>query len=127
MLDTDSISFALRAQGNVGSALQHHLPSQLCVSAVTVAELRYGADLRQSAKLHELIDRFLSNFEVVPFDEDCASLFGKIASDLNSRGLPIGKLDVMIAAQAMSVGATLVTNNVKHFERVRGLRVENWY
>ena len=127
MLDTDSVSFAIRGQGNVGSALRQHLPSQLCVSAVTVAELRYGADHRKSAKLHELIDRFVSNFEVVAFDEDCASLFGKIASELASRGLPIGKLDVMIAAHAMSVGATLVTNNVKHFTRVRGLSVENWY
>ena len=104
-----------------------HRPSALCVSAVTIAELRFGADHRRSRKLHAKIDTFTSTVEVVPFDEVCARHFGTIASSLAGKGTPIGQLDAMIAATALSVHATLVTNNVQHFKRVRDLRVENWY
>ena len=97
------------------------------MSAITVAELRYGASRRSSRKLHDLIDAFASDISVMPFDETCASNFGAIASELASRGTPVGDFDVLIAAHAMALEATLVTNNVKHFARVRGLHVENWF
>lgn len=127
MLDTDSVSFSLRGEGRVGETILEHRPSELCVSAITVAELRYGAERRGSAKLHALIDTFVSNVAVMPFDDECSTAFGRIASDLAERGSPIGDFDVLIAAHAIVLDLTLVTNNVKHFKRVRGLRTENWY
>jgi tRNA(fMet)-specific endonuclease VapC len=127
MLDTDTVSFALRGQGQVNARIREHQPSALCVSAITVAELRFGADHRKSSAIHAKIDAFLGDLEIVPFDEICARHFGTIGSALAARGTPIGDTDVFIAATAIALQATLVTNNVKHFSRVRGFRVENWY
>jgi tRNA(fMet)-specific endonuclease VapC len=126
MLDTDTVSFALRGVGQVGAALLERAPSEVCISAITLAELRYGADHRQSKKLHGLIDTFTASVVVMPFDEAAATAFGKTASELTRAGTPIGELDTMIAAHALSLDLTLVTNNTKHFRRVAGLRIENW-
>ena len=126
MLDTDSVSFALRGHGRVGARIVEHRPSELCISSITLAELRYGASRRSSARLHESIDAFILNVAVLPFDETCAGHFGALANELATLGTPIGDFDVLIAAHAVAVEATLVTNNVKHFNRVRGLSVENW-
>jgi tRNA(fMet)-specific endonuclease VapC len=127
MLDTDTVSFALRDQGQVNARIRENHPSALCVSAITVAELRFGADQRKSTSINAKIDTFLRDLDIVPFDEICARHFGTIGSALAAQGTPIGEFDVLIAATAIAVQATLVTNNVKHFTRVRGLRVENWY
>jgi tRNA(fMet)-specific endonuclease VapC len=126
LLDTDSVSFALRGQGEVGARLQTQRPSDLCISAITLAELRYGADRKGSRKLHRLIDTFATAVEVVSFDEAAAAEFGRIGSILAERGTPIGEFDVLIAAHAVSLQCTLVTNNVRHFAKVPGLSVENW-
>ena len=126
MLDTDTVSFALRGIGRVTAQMLERRPSQLCISAITVAELRYGAERRQSTKLHARIDTFSSNVAVLPFDESCAARFGALAAELASRGTPIGDFDVLIAAHALAAGAILVTNNTKHFARVRDLTVQNW-
>ena len=127
MLDTDTVSFAIRGQGRVVERIMKHRPSELCISAITLAELRYGATRRKSAKLHALIDAFSGNLAVMPFDETCALEFGRIASELAECGSPIGELDTLIAAHAANLQLTLVTNNVKHFTRVAGLKVENWF
>ena len=126
MLDTDSVSFALRGQGGVGAQILARRPSELCLSSITVAELRYGASRRSSDKLHQLIDAFTSNVAVMPFDDECAARFGEIAGELAAGGVPIGHFDALIAAHAISLEVTLVTNNTKHFSRVRGLNVVNW-
>lgn len=126
MLDTDSVSYALRGQGNVGARILDRRPSELCISAVTLAELRYGAARRESKKLHALIDAFTSNIAVMPFDDTCAMHFGTIASGLAARGSGIGEFDVLIAAHAMALDVTLVTNNTRHFTRVPHLTVDNW-
>jgi tRNA(fMet)-specific endonuclease VapC len=126
MLDTDTVSFALRGQGNVADEILKRVPSELCVSAVTVAELRFGAEKRKSVKLHRLIDTFLAAIAVRPFDQECAEEFGRLANLLADRGEPIGEIDTYIAAHARAMKVTLVTNNVKHFARVAGLKVENW-
>jgi tRNA(fMet)-specific endonuclease VapC len=126
MLDTDSVSFALRGQGGVGPRLLEHRPSEICMSAITLAELRYGAVRRNSRKLDDLIDAFTANVAVMPFDDICALRFGVVASELARRGSPIGEFDALIAAHAIALEVILVTNNVRHFERVPGLRVENW-
>jgi len=126
MLDTDTVSYALRGQGDVGAQILEHRPSELCVSAITVAELRYGTARRKSSRLDQLVDNFISNIAVVPFDETCATNFGRIANELTESGTPIGELDALIAAHAIALSVTLVTNNLKHFSRVPGLKLANW-
>jgi tRNA(fMet)-specific endonuclease VapC len=127
MLDTDSVSFALRGEGRVGARILERRPSELCISAVTLAELRFGAERRRSKKLDGLIETFARNVAIAPFEETAAHSFGSIAADLARRGSPIGELDVMIAAHALALDVTLVTNNLRHFRRVKGLRTETWY
>lgn len=126
LLDTDSVSYALRGHGNVGPRIRSHRPSELCVSAITVAELRFGAERKASRRLHALIDTFTEAVEVAPFDGAAALEFGRIGSVLAERGTPIGEFDVLIAAHAVALRCTLVSNNVKHFSKVPGLSVENW-
>jgi tRNA(fMet)-specific endonuclease VapC len=126
MLDTDTVSFALRGQGRVATRLLEHRPSQLCISSITLAELRYGAEARRSPRLHRLISTFVEPIEIMPFDQSAASRFGTIAAALARRGEPIGTLDTLMAAHASSLRLTLVTNNIRHFARVAGLATENW-
>ena len=126
MLDTDTVSHALRGYGHAGERLLALNPSDVCMSALTLSELRYGADLRGSRKLHRLIEAFASGVDTVPFDAECAGLYGRVASLLDKKGTPIGVFDALIAAHALSLDVTLVTNNTRHFTRVDGLRTENW-
>ena len=126
LLDTGTVSFALRGQGEVGARLRARRPSDVCVSAITLAELRYGADRKGSRKLHHLIDTFVAAVEVAPFDDAAAVEFGRIGSVLAERGTPIGEFDVLIAAHAVALRCTLVTNNLRHFSKVPGLSIESW-
>jgi len=126
MLDTDMVSFALRGHGNVAAALARRLPSEVCVSAMTLAELRFGAERRRSKKIHSAIKAFVSAVRVLPFDAVAAESFGAVAAALADGGVPIGQMDTLIASHALAVDATLVTNNQKHFAKVPGLRLENW-
>ena len=126
MLDTDTVSFALRGQGRVAARVLEHRPSQLCISSITLAELRFGADTRRSRKLHRLITTFIELVEVVAFDGRAADRFGTVATALARRGAPIGTFDTLMAAHALSMGLTFVTNNTQHFVRVAGLKTENW-
>jgi tRNA(fMet)-specific endonuclease VapC len=120
------VSFALRGQGRVAARLLEHRPSQLCISSITLAELRFGAEARRSRKLHGLISTFVEAVAVAPFDQPAADRFAAVAASLARRGEPIGTFDTLMAAHALSLGATFVTNNAKHFERVVGLKTENW-
>jgi len=126
MLDTDTVSFALRGQGQVASHLLDHRPSDICISSITLGELRYGAARRQSRKLQRLIDTFVGAISVRPFDEAAGDRFGRVAATLAARGTPIGGFDTLIAAHALAAGLTLITNNTKHFDRVDSLRTDNW-
>jgi tRNA(fMet)-specific endonuclease VapC len=126
MLDTDTASYAMRGEGGVARKILQHRRSDLCVSALTLAQLRHGAANRNSARLHVLIDVFIGDIAVLPFDQTCADRYANLAASLARRGSPIGEFDTLIAAHALALDLTLVTNNVKHFQRVRGLRVENW-
>jgi tRNA(fMet)-specific endonuclease VapC len=126
MLDTDAVSCALRGQGRVGARLVENPPSQVCVSSITAAELHFGAARRDSRKLRRLIETFISTVAVMPFDDECALAFGKVASRLVEKGRPIGHHDALIAAHALALDVTLVTNNEKHFGQVEGLKLANW-
>jgi tRNA(fMet)-specific endonuclease VapC len=126
LLDTDTVSYALRGHGDVGTRLRALRPTDVAISAITLAELRFGADRKASRKLHALIDAFVGAVEVAPFDEDAAAEFGRVGSLLADRGTPIGEMDALIAAHAIALRRTLVTNNVRYFARVPRLTVENW-
>jgi tRNA(fMet)-specific endonuclease VapC len=126
LLDTDTVSFALRGHGGVAHEIARRRPSELCVSAITLAELRFGAHRRRSRKIHAAIDAFVSAVQVAPFDDAAAEKFGAIGAALADAGVPIGQMDTLIAAHALSLGAILVTNNTKHFSKVAGLSLENW-
>lgn len=126
MLDTDTVSFILRGEGAAGVNLTAHAPSAVCLSAISLAELRFGAEKRRSRRLHRLIDTFIATVDAVPFDAVAASVFGRLSADLDATGTPIGAMDTLIAAHAMSLHVTLVSNNAKHFGRVKGLKTVNW-
>jgi tRNA(fMet)-specific endonuclease VapC len=127
LLDTDTISFALRGQGRVAAELQRRSPSQVCTSSVVVGELELGAARRGSRKLRRELDGLYSGLEVLPYDVEAARRYGRLAATLLDAGVPIGVEDMMVAAHALSRGLTLVTHNRKHFERVKGLRVDDWF
>jgi tRNA(fMet)-specific endonuclease VapC len=126
MLDTDTVSSALRGQGGVSAHVLECRPSHLCISSITLAELRFGADSKGSRKLRDVIDTFVLSVAVLPFDQAAADRFGPVASALARRGEPIGTFDTLIAAHALSLSLVLVTNNTKHFQRVAGHKMANW-
>jgi tRNA(fMet)-specific endonuclease VapC len=127
MLDTDSVSYAIRGAGRVGQRIVASRPSELCISAITLAELRYGAERLNSQKLYRAIETFVRAVSVVAFDADCAATYGRLGAKLAARGETIGDRDTMIAAHALTLDLTLVTNNTRHFSRIHGLRTANWF
>jgi len=97
------------------------------ISAITLAELEFGVSKsNQTKRNREALEQFLSPLEVVPFDREATAAYGRIRANLEKKGRPIGPMDLLIAAHALSLGARLATNNVREFKRVSGLRVENW-
>jgi tRNA(fMet)-specific endonuclease VapC len=101
--------------------------NEIKISSVSVAELEYGASKSQRRDSNrKVINQFLSSFEIIPFEAHDAEIFGIIRADLERRGENIGPYDRMLAAQAWSRGLVFVTNNTAEFERVTGLRLENW-
>ena len=99
----------------------------LAVSSITLAELYFGvAKSHIPEKNLRALRGFLGAIIPLPFDEQCAYRFGALRADLAKRGAPIGPYDMLIAAQALSTRSILVTNNIREFKRIPGLRVENW-
>jgi tRNA(fMet)-specific endonuclease VapC len=128
MLDTDISSYILRDRpAVVGNRLRRVRGADICVSVITEAELQYGVRLAGGGdELQRDVDDFLRRLDILLWDSAAAAEYAEIRSDLDRRGSPIGNMDLMIAAHARSLGATVVTNNERHFRRVSGLRVENW-
>jgi tRNA(fMet)-specific endonuclease VapC len=126
MLDADTVSYALRGRGQVAARLLQRLPSELCISAITLAELSFGAEAKRSPRIRRAIRQFTKDVVVVPFDDAAAERFGRVGATLAARGLPIGLYDTLVAAHALSLGLTLVTNNTRHFSRIPELPVDNW-
>lgn len=99
----------------------------LCISSITLAELEYGMQHSSApARNERMLLQFLAPMTILPFDARAASAYGVIRAHLQSQGTPIGPLDTLIAGHAKVEGLTLVTNNVREFARVPGLKVENW-
>lgn len=99
----------------------------VAVSSITVAELQYGVARSARPEQNGLaLAAFLAPLGVAPFDDDAAAVYGAVRADLERAGTPIGSLDLLIAAHALSLGRTVVTNNTRELLRVAGLKVENW-
>ncbi len=127
MLDTDTCSYLLREQPpQVLARLDAVARNDVALSTVVSAELRYGAARAKSKKLTTTIERWLALFVILPWDDAAAQSYARIRVAVEAKGRPIGNLDLLIAAHALSRKATLVTNNTRHFSQVPGLKLENW-
>jgi len=129
MLDTDIVSYLVKERRpSIRPKFLEYDQAELCVSAVTKSELLYGLrNLESTHDLHLKVRRLLGDIEVAPWDGDAAEVHASMRHHLISTGRTIGEMDMMIAAHAMSLGATLVTNNTRHFARLSpSLMIENW-
>jgi len=127
MLDTNIISDLIRnPQGRVAKRIAKLGDNNICTSIIVAAELRYGSAKSGSTRLIKAVEDLLGEINVLPFDVPADSDYGSIRSELEAAGKPIGGNDLLIAAHAHAIGATIVTANFAEFKRVRGLKVENW-
>jgi tRNA(fMet)-specific endonuclease VapC len=130
MLDTDTCIFLMRGESPALAAKVQAVPlQQQVMSAVTFAELTYGVQASTAAKRKQnqsVLDSLVLHLAVLDWPQDAAKHYAEIRTDLKKRGAQLGAADLMIAAHARAMGATVVTNNVKDFARVKGLEVENW-
>lgn len=128
LLDSDICIEALRRRSvQVLERLQRHSPRDIGVSAISEGELRCGA-LKSGAPARNgaAVEALLRPFQILPFGRECVPAYAKLRFELDNAGMRIGALDQLIAAQAIALGLIVVTNNVREFRRVPGLRVENW-
>lgn len=128
MLDTNICIYAMKNKPEkVLQRLREELDAGVCISSITLAELEFGMQHSSDpAKNEQALLRFLIPITVLPFGAIAASEYGEIRACLQSKGTPIGPLDMLIAAHAKSEKLVLVTNNEKEFRRVPDLTVENW-
>ena len=128
MLDSNICIYLIKHKPlQVFEKLQEHNPDEICISAVTYAELVHGVEKSKAVERNRLaLTILLSNIEILDFDMNAAEEYGRIRADLEKKGTPIGPLDMMIAGHAKSLGYTVVTNNVGEFKQVEGLQYENW-
>lgn len=127
MLDTYIVIYTIKNRPEqVRKAFKLH-EGQMCISAVTLGELIYGAEKSaQTERNLADIEGLIARLDVTAFDAHASEHFGQLRAELYRIGQPIGPYDMMIAGHARALGLILVTNNVKEFSRVPGLRIENW-
>jgi tRNA(fMet)-specific endonuclease VapC len=128
MLDTDMCSYIIKEHPeSVRQRFQTLAMEQLCISVVTYAELIYGVERSSSKRVNRpIIEDFVRHLDVMDWDTGAADQYGVIRAGLEAAGTPIGTMDMMIAAHAKSIKAVLVSNNQKHFTKVKGLKIDNW-
>jgi tRNA(fMet)-specific endonuclease VapC len=127
LLDTNIVSDLVRnPHGRITQRIRKVGEAHVCTSIIVAAELRYGSAKKGSPRLTTQLDAVLSALEVLPFDAPADVAYGVLRAHLEQGGKPIGANDLLIAAQALSLGHVLVTDNVREFARVDGLSCENW-
>jgi len=130
MLDTDICSYIMRERPKTLVMNMHQKASEghiLCISVITYQEMRFGAERLASQRHHDTIDKFCERLDdIADWTTKQADWFAELQALLFSKGMPIGHNDTMIAAHALSLDATLVTNNQRHFSQLDGLSLENW-
>ncbi len=128
MLDTDICSYIIRNRPQHVKKRLEELERNhtIGLSSVVVSELFYGAYKKGSRKLVKLVESFVDYFEIFNYNLKAAVEYGKLRAELEREGITIGAYDLQIAAHAISLNAVLVTNNLKEFKRIKGLKVESW-
>ena len=126
MLDTDISSYIIkRRPATLVEKFEMH-GQTLNVSVITATELRFGAERAGRPKLAELVEAYLDRLAILDWTNEVTHHYARIRMELERSGKPIGNMDLLIAAHAVSHGMTVVTNNLKHFSNVPGLKVEVW-
>ena len=127
LLDTDTCIYLINERPRpVLARFRRHAVGDIGVSAVTASELAWGVAKTGSERNRAALEAFLLPLEIASYDLAAALRYGELRADLERRGRPIGPLDTMIAAHALSLGVTLVSNKLREFSRVRDLTVESW-
>jgi tRNA(fMet)-specific endonuclease VapC len=128
LLDTSiCIYFLNRTSARIISQFKRFPPSQIKLPSITVAELFYGAEKSKAKKKNRaIVENFVSTFEIVPFDEKSCKIYAGIRASLEKSGVPIGPMDLLIASISLANNSILVSNNIKEFRRIKGLKLENW-
>jgi tRNA(fMet)-specific endonuclease VapC len=128
LLDTNICIYIIKRQP--AAVFKHFMEYQagdIGISSVTLAELCYGvAKSAQRERNAEALDEFIIPLEIVPFDEKVAPVYGSIRTAVEKAGKPLGSMDMLIAAHALTLGVPLVTNNVREFSHIPGLTIINW-
>ena len=128
LLDTNICIYAINGRDKkLNEKLLSVHPDEIMVSSITLGEMEYGAaKSRWGERTRQIMHAFLANFETLPFTGQDAALFGSFRAQLESTGLPIGVLDLMIASQGVSNDMIVVTHNTREFMRVPGIKLEDW-
>lgn len=128
MLDTNTCIYIIKQKPP--KALKHfkaYSVGKIGISSIALAELRYGVAKSQHVqKNQEALDAFILPLEIADFDEKAAKVYGEIRAALEKAGNPIGSMDMLIGAHALSLGLTLVTNNTREFKQIKNLKVADW-
>jgi len=127
LLDTNICIHVINAKPPaVLDRFRQHRMGEIGLCSVVAAELAYGVAKSGSARNRQALEMFLAPLVILPFDEAALWAYGDLRAELERKGTPIGALDTMIAAHALSQQSTLITNNTREFARVPGLALENW-
>ena len=128
ILDTNICIYLIKEQpASVLDRFTAHPVGDIGVSVITLAELEYGvAKSSRPARNRAALEQFVSPLEVAAFDRDATAVYGRVRAQLEKKGQPIGSMDLLIAAHAISLDVRLITHNVKEFRKVPGLRIEDW-
>ncbi|PZV04582.1 MAG: VapC toxin family PIN domain ribonuclease [Cyanobium sp.] len=127
LLDTNICIYIINAKpAAVLERFKNYRLGEIGLCSVVAAELAFGVAKSSSARNRQALEMFLAPLTILPFDERAAWAYGDLRAELERRGTPIGSLDTMIAAHALSLQATLITNNTREFAQVPGLQVDNW-
>ncbi len=127
LLDTDTVIYSLKGHATVKRNLERNLDAALKICIVTLMELYYGAYKSQKVASNlGKVKHLEAALEVIPLGVESAEVFAMLKADLEKTGTPLDDFDTILAACALAHGLTLVTNNVKHFKRIKGLQIENW-
>ena len=127
LLDTNIVSDLVRhPRGKISDRISEVGEEDVCTSIVVAAELRYGATKKNSSRLTSQLESVLGALEVLALEAPVDTVYGEIRAGLERTGEPIGANDLLIAAHALALGLTVVTDNEREFSRIDDLRVENW-
>lgn len=127
LLDTNIISALVRdPHGIVAGRIREVGETNVCTSIIVAAELRYGATKKASPRLSSQLERILKVMDVLPFETPADTIYGDIRTQLERTGKTVGGNDLLIAAQTIATGHTLVTANTREFSRINGLTIANW-